>query len=77
MKHGRVHLPWWQQVYLSPYLARAWVVGGVPKSHGESGARDALREIKGRNKAASQLANCKASKLVLYQSPGMSHSDGG
>lgn len=38
---------------LSAYLGYALVVGGVPKSHGEPEARDALWEIKGRSKAAS------------------------
>lgn len=38
--------------------------GGTPKSLGESGAGEALWELKGKGKAASQLANCKASTLV-------------
>lgn len=53
LKHSHVHLLQRKQVYLSAYLGCALVVGGVPKSHGESEARDALWEIKGRNKAAS------------------------
>lgn len=53
LEHGHVHRLRCKQVYLSAYPGYALVVGDVPKSHGESKARDALWEIKGRNKAAS------------------------
>lgn len=53
LKHVHVHLLRWEQVYLSACLRCALVGGGVSESRGESEARDALWEIKGRNKAAS------------------------
>lgn len=62
-RHG---VPLWGRGSPPSSFPRICLVGGRgPKSHGESEARDALWEIKGRSKAASQLANCKASRLVL------------
>lgn len=66
LKHRHGHLLRWGQVYLSAYLGCALVVEArlrveeKPKQE-----RPSLWEIKGKDKAASQLANCKASMLVL------------
>lgn len=53
LKHRHGHLLRWGQVYLSAYLGCALVVEALPKSQGESKAREALWEIEGKDKAAS------------------------